>query len=280
VRVNGRPQDAHHFVKHGERVEVRPGGAPAPAASATEAGAETPWVIMATPQIAVVAKPPGWTTNPVGSEGPELLAWLIEEVTRRAAAGGVARAHPAHPPGVLHRLDRDASGLVLFSLTPDAHRRVVRAFRERQLEKIYLALVAGRVERDEFSIDFSLARDRSGRMRPARDGLEALTECGVIHAGGDASLLGVRLVSGRTHQIRAHLAAIGHPVLGDPLYGAPPRVADVPRLWLHAWRIGFPSQLAAALDVRREIECPLWADLAAHLARLGLEPPAVSALLT
>jgi 23S rRNA pseudouridine1911/1915/1917 synthase len=146
--------------------------------------------------------------------------------------------------------------------------------------KIYLALVSGRVERREFSIDTPLARDRSGRMRPSPDGLEALTECGVIHAGHDASLIGVRLVTGRTHQIRAHLAAIGHPVLGDPLYGAPSRVAGVPRLWLHAWRIGFPSQLAAALEVPREIECPLWPDLAGHLTRLGLEPPAVSAQFT
>jgi 23S rRNA pseudouridine1911/1915/1917 synthase len=273
VRVNGRPQDAHHFVKRGERVEVRPGGGPAPAATATVAGAETPWVIVATPQIAAVAKPPGWTTNPVGGAGPDLLAWLSDEVARRAAAGGAARARPAHPPGVLHRLDREASGLVLFSLTPEAHRRVVRAFRERRLEKTYLALVAGRVEPTEFSIEKPLARDRSGRMRPARDGLEAVTECRVLHAGRGASLLEVRPVTGRTHQIRAHLAAIDHPVLGDPLYGAPAHAADVPRLWLHAWRIRFPLRLAAALGVPQEIECGLWPDLARHLAQRGMVTP-------
>lgn len=273
VRVNDRPQDARHFVKRGERVEVRPAGGPAPAATATESGAETPWVIVATPQIAAVAKPPGWTTNPVGGAGPDLLAWLSDEVTRRAAAGGAARGRPAHPPGVLHRLDREASGLVLFSLTPQAHRRVVRAFRERRLEKTYLALVAGRAEPTEFSIDRPLARDRSGRMLPARDGLEAVTACHVLHAGRGASLLEVRPVTGRTHQIRAHLAAIGHPVLGDPRYGAPAHAADVPRLWLHAWRIRFPLRLAAALGGPPVIECVLWPDLAAHLARRRMTLP-------
>jgi 23S rRNA pseudouridine1911/1915/1917 synthase len=279
VRVDGRPHDAHYFVKRGERVEVRSVGAPAEAPvageapAATEAGTEAPWVIAATPQIAVVAKPPGWTTNPVGGAGPDLLAWLTAEVARRAAAGGVARSRPAHPPGVLHRLDREASGLVLFSLTPAAHRRVMRAFRERRLEKIYLALVAGRAASRAFSIDEPLARDRSGRMRPSRAGLDALTECRVLHAGRGASLLEVRPVTGRTHQIRAHLAAIGHPVLGDPLYGAPASAADVPRLWLHAWRIRFPQRLAAALGMPGQAECALWPDLARHLARRGIAVP-------
>jgi len=274
VRVNGRPRDARCFLKRGERVEVRSAQVQAAvAAPMAAAGENAPRVLVRTPQVAVVAKPPGWTTNPVGDAGPDLLAWLVEEVVRTASPGGERSRRRAPRPGVLHRLDREASGLVLFSLAPEAHRSVVRAFRERRLEKIYLALVAGRVERGEFSIDLSLARDPSGRMRPSRDGLEALTECRVLRAGRGASLLEVRLVTGRTHQIRAHLAAIDHPVLGDPLYGAPSRVADVPRLWLHALRLALPPKLAATLRVTREIECPLWADLAAHLARLGLELP-------
>jgi len=257
VRVNGRPHDAHYFVKRGDRIEVRAGGEAA-------ARAEAPRVLLATPQIAAVAKPPGWTTNPVGGAGPDLLAWLAEARARKAA----------HPPGVLHRLDREASGLVLFSLTPEAHRRVMRALRERRLEKVYLALVAGHVAEPTFAIDLALARDRSGRMRPSHGGLTALTECRVAHAGRGASLLEVRPVTGRTHQIRAHLAAIGHPVLGDPLYGAPAHAADVPRLWLHAWRLTLPGRLAEALRAPATLECPLWEDLAAHLARRKLAVPA------
>lgn len=261
VRVNGRPHDARHFVKRGERIEVRPS---AVAGGETAAGRETPQVIVATPQIAVVAKPPGWTTNPVGGARPDLLAWVAD-----AAGSG------KHPPGVLHRLDRDASGLVIFSLTPAAHRRVTRAFRERRLKKLYLAMVAGRVTAGAFTIDLALARDRAGRMRPARAGLTALTDCRVRLAGRGASLLEVRPVTGRTHQIRAHLAAIGHPVLGDPLYGAPAQAAGVPRLWLHAWRLTLPSRLAAALAVPPGIACALWPDLAEHLARRGMAVPLV-----
>jgi RluA family pseudouridine synthase len=253
VRVGDRPRDGRHFVKRGDVVEVRPGPAAAPAG-------DPPRVLVRTPHLLAAGKPPGWTTNPVGGAAESLLAWAGRET-----------AGATHRPGVLHRLDRGASGLVLFSLTPEAHRRVRRAFAARALEKVYLALVAGAVREPGDTIDLALARDSSGRMRPATDGLAARTAYRVLHAGKRASLLEVRPVTGRMHQIRAHLAAVGHPVLGDARYGIAADLPGVPRLWLHAWRLTLPPETATAVGAPGVIECALWGDLARHLRVLGMD---------
>ncbi|MDM7914847.1 MAG: RluA family pseudouridine synthase, partial [Candidatus Eisenbacteria bacterium] len=194
--------------------------------------------------------------------------------------GGGAAAPPAppprpFPPGIVHRLDRDTSGLLLLSLTPEAHRLLTQAFRDRSIRKRYLALVAGRIRPRQGTIDRPLARVPSGRMRvtASGSGMRAVTRYRTLASTAEASLLEVEPQTGRTHQIRVHLASIGHPVAGDPLYGEARTALGAPRLWLHASRIELPPALALALEAPAAIDCPLWEDLRAHLASLGIRSP-------
>lgn len=289
VRVDGAARDARHFVKRGERVEIEaapeqpPGSRPpraarAPSAS-SRAGSPTdgsdpagPRILLASGEAIVVAKPPGLTTNPALRGEPSLLVWLSQQAPAIAAAGEPG----GHPPGLLHRLDRDASGLVLFSRTPGAHRALLAAFRLHAVAREYLALVAGRTPR-EGACDLPLARTARGRMVPREGGLPARTRFARLRAGDRASLLRVRPETGRMHQIRAHMAARGHPVAGDPLYGDPRSDLGAPRLWLHAERLRLPPGLAARLRLPPLIECPLWEDLAAHLEAMGWSVPSGAA---
>jgi 23S rRNA-/tRNA-specific pseudouridylate synthase len=303
VRVNGVARDHRHFVKRGDRVEVRAplalaglraaGGEgelhTAPAGSAAGRGpaseprslegaagdlpegapppviesACAPRLLLQTADLCIVAKPPGMSTNPAVRDQTSLLDWL------RRLPG----LPDAHPPGVLHRLDRDASGAVLFSLAPEAHRVFLRAFRSHGLGRSYLALVAGRPSRRTGTIDLALERNPRGRMVPRPGGLPARTRYRTLAATVAAALLRVEPQTGRMHQIRAHLAALGHPVAGDTLYGHPHQQLGAPRLWLHAERILFPAALAARFRIPATVVCPLWPDLAGHLEALPIELP-------
>lgn len=135
---------------------------------------------------------------------------------------------------VVHRLDLEASGVVLFAKDADTHRRLCAAFEGRRAAKAYLAVVAGRLE-GEGTIDSPLKEFGSGRAAPAPGGKPSLTRWRAERALRGATLLRVEPETGRKHQIRAHLASIGRPILGDPRYGPPPRpVGGAPRLMLHA----------------------------------------------
>jgi RluA family pseudouridine synthase len=276
VLVDGAPCGHGRFVKRGERVEIRLAAAHpagdrvtppirADQAPAASTGSETPALepreMLRTPEILIVAKPPGMTTNPALRGERSLLDWARDVV-----------GESAHPPGVLHRLDRDASGLVAFSLTPEAHRLVVAALGRHRIQRRYLVLVAGHPQPASGTIALPLARTTSGRIVARDDGERAVTRYRVLAERARVALLDVRPLTGRTHQIRAHLSAIGHPVVGDPLYGDPRTALGAPRLWLHAAQLRFPARLAARLRLPPVVVCPLWADLAAHLNMLGLPP--------
>jgi RluA family pseudouridine synthase len=142
---------------------------------------------------------------------------------------------------VVHRLDRLTSGIILFAKTAVAHRDLCMQLEAREIEKKYLALCLGRVERNGI-VDKPLRQFGSGRMGVAKGGQEAFTEYRVLKRLAGASLLEVLPRTGRTHQIRVHLYSIGHPVLGDPLYGRERPVGGVQRLMLHAARICFKKQ--------------------------------------
>lgn len=163
---------------------------------------------------------------------------------------------------VVHRLDREASGLILFAKTPGAHARLCEQFEKRAARKTYLALVEGDVKAAG-RIETPLREFGSGRVGVSEAGKAADTEYSVRAAGQGCTLLTVLPKTGRRHQIRVHLYSIGHPILGDPLYGAPRPVGGAPRLMLHA--------LALGLAGLPPLVCPPGPDFSDVLARRGVE---------
>jgi 23S rRNA pseudouridine1911/1915/1917 synthase len=179
-------------------------------------------------------------------------------------------------PGIVHRLDRDTSGVLLVARTDRAHQALAVQFRERQIEKTYLALVHGRMKQPQGRIAAPIARDPVRRIRmTARlaSGRAALTEYRLLEEIGRLSFLEVRIATGRTHQIRVHLAGIGHPVVGDRLYGAPLQ-PSLGRFFLHAHRIRFRSP---ATPDPVTVESPLAPELQEFLSLAKHSPAASSA---
>lgn len=145
------------------------------------------------------------------------------------------------PVWVVHRIDRETSGVVLFAKDSEAHRFLCGAFERRLVKKEYLAAVVGEPAPQAGVLDRPLREFGSGRVAPDPKGKPCRTEYETVGRWAGGALLSVRPVTGRRHQIRAHLTDIGHPILGDPLYGPPPRpIGGAPRLFLHARKIVFP----------------------------------------
>jgi len=210
--------------------------------------------------LIVVNKPAGMAVHPApGSPDTTLVNALIAHCgATLSGIGGVMR------PGIVHRLDRQTSGVILVARTDAAHRDLAAQFASRQVEKEYLAVVRGAVKREHDRVDAPIERDPVHRIRmTARTGRgrKALTEYWVTARSTAANFteLRVRIHTGRTHQIRVHMASIGHPVAGDSTYGAPPE-ANLGRFFLHARRIAFRSP-ASGEPV--EVESPLPPELAA-----------------
>jgi 23S rRNA pseudouridine1911/1915/1917 synthase len=225
VRLNGAPARAADAVRAGDRIEIESPAAMAVAApSPGETYAPAIEVLYADDEIVVVNKPPGMTVHPApGHPGGTLVDAMLArfpEMVAMAEPGGVMR------PGIVHRLDKDTSGVMVVARTPFARMDLARQFKERTVSKIYLAVVRGVIGRERFSITRPVGRHPVERKRMSvnsRHGREALSEVRVLArmpaAGAGVTLVGVRPLTGRTHQIRVHLASIGHPCLGDPLYG-------------------------------------------------------------
>jgi len=168
-------------------------------------------------------------------------------------------------PGFVHRLDRDTSGVLLVARTDAAHRDLAEQFSSRRVKKVYLALVRGVLKQDQGRIEKPVTRDAAHRTRmttSAGRGRSAVTEYRVLRRFAGHTLLEVSPGTGRTHQIRVHLASIGHPVAGDRLYGAPKPQPDRGRFFLHAHRITFTSPAGGRTVT---VEAPLPAELEAWL---------------
>ncbi|MDX6769435.1 MAG: RNA pseudouridine synthase [Elusimicrobiota bacterium] len=194
-------------------------------------------VVFEDDRLVAVNKPAGQPTIPGRGAVGEALN---KELERRLGAR----------LWVVHRLDREASGLVVFAKDADAHRALCADFESRRAEKTYLAAVTGVVP-GEGRCDLPLKEFGSGRTAPASDGKHSLTRWKVSRPLKGATLLKVTPLTGRRHQIRAHLCAVGHPLLGDPLYGPAPRpVGGAPRLMLHALTLSLPS--GAGYDLKAE----------------------------
>jgi len=169
--------------------------------------------------------------------------------------------------GIVHRLDRDTSGLLVVSRTDEAHRALQLALAERRIEREYLALVEGRPPARTGTVDAPIGRDPRVRTRMAVGGAHpraARTHFTLERAFADASLLRLRLETGRTHQIRVHMQAIGHPVYGDPEYGTA-GLLGLERQFLHSSRLAFTHPFTGE---RIDVQSPLPEDLASALAQL------------
>jgi 23S rRNA pseudouridine1911/1915/1917 synthase len=207
--------------------------------------------------LIVVDKGPGVVVHPARGHREDTLAQLLAPLL---AGGEPERA------GIVHRLDRDTSGLLVVSRSEEAHRRLQAALAARLIEREYLALVEGRPPARTGTIEAPIGRDPRVRTRMAVGGSgarEARTHFTLERALPDTSLLRLRLETGRTHQIRVHLQAIGHPLCGDPEYGTPGRLG-LERQFLHATRLAFEHPITGQPI---EVDSPLPADLQAALAR-------------
>ena len=208
--------------------------------------------------LLVVDKPAGVVVHPSAGHG---TGTLVHGLLALGAAGG-----EEDRPGIVHRLDRDTSGLLVVARSDEAHARLKRLVQRRELEREYLTLVRGRPRSRAGRIEAPIGRDRRD---PTRHSLEtdrpreAVTHFELVEQIDQHALLRVRLETGRTHQIRVHLAAIGLPVVGDPLYGAPDPALG--RQFLHATRLAFTHPFTGE---RVEVESPLPADLARYLEDL------------
>ena len=194
--------------------------------------------------LLVIDKPPGVVVHPgAGHFEGTLVHGLLHHCKDLSGIGGALR------PGIVHRLDKDTSGVMLVAKDDRTHRGLAEQFRRGDVKKEYLALVRGVPARARGRIELSIGRHRVHRKKmaaqPDGTGRKALSTYEVLESFGTASLVKVAICTGRTHQIRVHMSAIGHPLLGDRLYGGPTRVRirtgnrPIPRQMLHARRISF-----------------------------------------
>ncbi len=212
--------------------------------------------------LLVANKPAGMAVHP--SRG-HASGTLVQALSGHGPAGG-----EDFRPGVVHRLDKDTSGLLVVAKSTEAHRRLVAMMRRRAIERLYLALVRGGIAAESGTIEAPVGRDPVRRISMTVGGLaarEATTHFTVLERLGDLTLVQVRLETGRTHQIRVHFAAIGHPVAGDPLYARRDSLG-LGRQFLHSHRLGFPHPFTGE-DL--QFEAPLPDDLQAVLLRLRTE---------
>jgi len=254
VLVDGRARPKSHRLAGGEELELEP---PAPRPSGLIAEAIDLAVPYEDEHLLVVDKPAGLVVHPApghaeGTLVHGLLAYDVE--------GG----EEPERPGIVHRLDRDTSGLLVVARSPEAHRRLQELVQSRALTREYLALVVGRPQSRRGTIDAPIGRDRRDPMRQSLDTdtpREAVTHFEVEELLPRHALLRVSLETGRTHQIRVHLQAIDLPVAGDPLYGRPGDLG-LERQFLHAARLAFDHPFTGE---RVDVTSPLPADLEAAL---------------
>jgi 23S rRNA pseudouridine1911/1915/1917 synthase len=270
VLVGGRPATKSDRVPAGEWLDVT---LPPPPTSRSPFTAQTGnepvpglVVVYEDDDIVVVDKPPGVAAHPTpGWTGPTVLQGLL------AAGHTIATSGAAERQGIVHRLDANTSGLMVVAKSERAYSVLKRAFRDREVDKIYQALVQGHPDPLRGTVDAPIGRHPSGdgRFAVVAGGRPSVTHYDTVEAFRAASLTEIVLETGRTHQIRVHMAAIRHPCVGDRLYGADPVLAarlGLTRQWLHAARLGFahpadgrrvefaseyPEDLARALNLLR-----------------------------
>jgi 23S rRNA pseudouridine1911/1915/1917 synthase len=225
-------------------------------------------IIFEDDDLVVINKPAGMVVHPAhGHTAGTLVNALLARYPDLAAMIEVD-TNAVDRPGIVHRLDRDTSGLMIVARTPEVLRHLRRQFKARTVEKVYLALVFGRPEAPEGVIDVPLGRDPRHRQKfaPRPDGKPARTHYRLRADFGQYSLLEIGLETGRTHQIRIHLAWFKCPVVGDTVYGRQKNPLGLKRQFLHAWRLRFEHPRSGEL---LQLEAPLASDLQGVLDGLG-----------
>lgn len=241
-----------------------------------------PTILFENDDLVAIDKPSGLMTHPDGrSTEPSASDWFAKRYPDSATVGETQRLPDGTElarPGVVHRLDRETSGVLVFAKTPEAHAFLKEAFQAREAKKTYLAMTYGAPKEKKGTIDFVIGRSRQDfRLRsaqPKAKGIlrEAITHYKVLAEAGEYALMELHPETGRTHQIRVHLKAIHHPIVADPLY-APnrERPQGMERLALHAFRLDLPLPSGG----RHLLEAPLPPDLAGVLTRAGLSVASV-----
>ncbi len=285
VRVNGRAAKSKQRVAAGDAVEMESAPRPPLAATAEEIPLE---ILYEDQDVVVVNKPAGMVVHAgAGRHSGTLVNALLGRYGKLSSVGGAER------PGIVHRLDKDTSGAVVVARNDAAHRALARQFEARTVRKTYVTLVHGELTKDGGMIELLIARDARRRTRMSarsRTGRAAETRWRVLLRMPGFTLVEADLRTGRTHQIRVHLSALGHPVAGDTLYGAPKQTAlkrragvrgktapplppALGRNFLHAARIGFEHPRHSGRRV--EVRAPLPPELVTYglqlAAALGVE---------
>jgi 23S rRNA pseudouridine1911/1915/1917 synthase len=283
VQVDGRIAKVSHRISTGEAIEIKLQPRPALVAAPEDLPLE---LLLVDDDFVIVNKPAGMVVHAgAGHARGTLVNALLHRLGKLSGAGGVLR------PGIVHRLDRETSGAMVVARNDTAHEHLAEQFRSRNVRKIYLALVHGKMPRDSGSVTLPISRDPRRRTRMTargRTGRHARTDWRVIARLDRCTLVETVLHTGRTHQIRAHFAAIGHPIIGDALYGAPRGLRagtrNLPLLernFLHAARIGFSHPSSGAWV---EVHAPLPKDLRVYFeeiaASLGWRDAQIEAALT
>ena len=232
VTVNGVEQRAGYKVRAGDRIMIQ---VPSPVGLDTSPEAIPLNIIFEDEYLIALDKPVGMVVHPApGHSSGTLINALLYHCNDLSGIGGVER------PGIVHRLDKDTSGLVIAAKTESAHKNLARQFKKREIRKEYLAIVKGNVKKDKGSIHASIGRHKVHRKKMdtrALNGREAQTEYEVVHRSEGWSFLRLWPKTGRTHQIRVHLASIHHPIIGDKLYGGKSTHHKMDRQALHAHRL-------------------------------------------
>jgi 23S rRNA pseudouridine1911/1915/1917 synthase len=256
VLVDGATQAKSYKLAGGEEVSFEP---PRPIAATVEPEEMELRIAYEDEHLLVVDKPAGVVVHPAPGHA---TGTLVHGLVGHAAAGG----DEPERPGIVHRLDRDTSGLLVVARSPEAHRRLQSLLRRRDLKREYLALVVGRPRSRTGRIEAPIGRDRTNPLRHSLDSAnprDAVTQFEVEELLLRHALLRVSLETGRTHQIRVHLAAIDLPVAGDPTYGRPAELG-LERQFLHAARLAFPHPIT---EEPVDVNSALPADLAGALDR-------------
>lgn len=234
VLVNLKSSKPSYKVKKGEKIKVIIPPCEEPDIQPKEIPFE---ILYEDEDIAIINKPSGLVVHPaVGHKDDTLVHGLLMKLKNLSGIGGKIR------PGIVHRLDKDTSGVMVIAKNDYTHKKLITAFKERLIEKVYIAVVYGKLVQKKGKIETFIGRHPKARKKMAvlKEGKIAITCYETLEEFKQSSLVLAKPITGRTHQIRLHFSHIGHPVLGDPIYGGiKHNIPKPPRLMLHAYEISF-----------------------------------------